>query len=373
MAAVSVLYNLVMLAIDAGVFRLLRRGMGPAAWLGAVSIAAVFGLVWGGVLGAAFEDLFGIVRLWCYGLFLHGTLLAAMAVFFWRRRHPTATIAVFLLALGLMLTAAYAFLIEPHRLEVTYYRISSPKIHRPWRIVLVADLQTNHLGPYERSVLERVVEDRPDLILFAGDYVQAWGEKYDVLAQQLHDSILALHLQASAFAVRGNVDQPQWTKIFAGTPVKAVETTCSFTLAEVQLTCLSLADSRRTKLRLPPAEEERFHLVLGHSPDYALGEVSADLLLAGHTHGGQVRFPLLGPMIINSRVPKRWAAGLTDLPGGGKLLVSRGLGMERGYAPPLRFLCRPELAVIELLPENPPVVSEGVSAVDDAVFRPADP
>jgi predicted MPP superfamily phosphohydrolase len=41
---------------------------------------------------------------------------------------------------------------------------------------------------------------------------------------------------------------------------------------------------------------------------------------------------------------------MTDLPDGGKLLVSRGIGMERGDAPPLRFLCRPELAVIDLVP-----------------------
>ena len=45
---------------------------------------------------------------------------------------------------------------------------------------------------------------------------------------------------------------------------------------------------------------------------------------------------------------------MTDLPGGGKLLVSRGTGMERGNAPQMRFNCRPELAVIDLLPEDKP-------------------
>ncbi len=52
------------------------------------------------------------------------------------------------------------------------------------------------------------------------------------------------------------------------------------------------------------------------------------------------------------------AAGLTDLPGGGKLLVSRGIGMERGYAPPMRFLCRPELMVIDLTPEEKETTDE---------------
>jgi hypothetical protein len=99
-------------------------------------------------------------------------------------------------------------------------------------------------------------------------------------------------------------------------------------------------------------ESDRFHLVLGHSPNFALGRVEADLLVAGHTHGGQVRLPLVGPLITLSAVPRSWAAGLTELPGGGQLLVSRGLGMERAGAPRLRFLCRPELVVIDLIPDS---------------------
>jgi uncharacterized protein len=51
-------------------------------------------------------------------------------------------------------------------------------------------------------------------------------------------------------------------------------------------------------------------------------------------------------------VPNSWAAGLTALPSGAKLIVSRGIGMERAYAPRMRFLCRPELLVIDLEPEK---------------------
>ena len=76
----------------------------------------------------------------------------------------------------------------------------------------------------------------------------------------------------------------------------------------------------------------------------------ADLILAGHTHGGQVRLPLLGPLLTLSQVPRSWAAGRTELPGGGTLIVSRGVGMERHDAPRLRFLCRPELVVLDLIP-----------------------
>ncbi|HEX6202615.1 MAG TPA: hypothetical protein VF100_06400, partial [Thermoanaerobaculia bacterium] len=74
------------------------------------------------------------------------------------------------------------------------------------------------------------------------------------------------------------------------------------------------------------------------------------LLLAGHTHGGQVRLPGVGPLVTASRVPRSWAAGRTALADDRTLIVSRGIGMERGYAPQLRFLCRPELVVVDLEP-----------------------
>ena len=86
----------------------------------------------------------------------------------------------------------------------------------------------------------------------------------------------------------------------------------------------------------------------------------ADLLLAGHVHGGQVRLPFWGPVLTLTSVPRSWAVGRTDFDGGATaggawdggrtLIVSRGIGMERGEAPRLRFLCRPELVVVDLVP-----------------------
>jgi uncharacterized protein len=111
---------------------------------------------------------------------------------------------------------------------------------------------------------------------------------------------------------------------------------------------LSVADSFAPNLSVSPSD--RFQIMLGHCPNFALGDVRADLLVAGHTHGGQVRLPGLGPIITLSRVPRGWAAGVADIGQGRTLIVSRGIGMERGPAPRLRFLCRPELVFVELLP-----------------------
>lgn len=74
------------------------------------------------------------------------------------------------------------------------------------------------------------------------------------------------------------------------------------------------------------------------------------LALAGHTHGGQVQLPWFGPPLVLSNVTRAMGAGGLFRLGESWLCVSRGIGMERNHAPRIRFLCRPELTVLELVP-----------------------
>jgi predicted MPP superfamily phosphohydrolase len=150
--------------------------------------------------------------------------------------------------------------------------------------------------------------------------------------------------------VPGNVDKQGWEAIFDGLPVETTQTTRTVDFGEIQVTGLSLADSFDLHCHLDA--RSAFQIILGHGPDFALGDLQADLLLAGHTHGGQVQLPLVGPLITLSRVPRAWASGRTELPGNRTLIVSRGVGLERDIAPRLRFLCRPELVVIDIRPDD---------------------
>jgi len=94
---------------------------------------------------------------------------------------------------------------------------------------------------------------------------------------------------------------------------------------------------------------DRLGIALTHSPDAApeLAALGWDLIVAGHTHGGQVRLPLVGALVTNSHLPRRLASGLFRL-GPSVVHVSPGLGTSR-YAP-FRFLCRPEATLLELVP-----------------------
>jgi uncharacterized protein len=92
-----------------------------------------------------------------------------------------------------------------------------------------------------------------------------------------------------------------------------------------------------------------FGLGVVHSPD-PMPELAAlgwDLVVYGHTHGGQVRMPVVGALVTNSYAPRRLASGLVRF-GGSYAYISPGLGTSK-YAP-FRFLCRPEAALLELRP-----------------------
>lgn len=83
----------------------------------------------------------------------------------------------------------------------------------------------------------------------------------------------------------------------------------------------------------------------------AFTDFGADMIFAGHTHGGQVRVPGYGALVANCDIPLRQARGLSDWTHGGKTIplnVSAGLGHSI-YAP-VRFACRPEASLITLLP-----------------------
>jgi predicted MPP superfamily phosphohydrolase len=212
-------------------------------------------------------------------------------------------------------------------------------------------LQTDQFGDYERRVLRRVMAERPDLILLAGDYLQCeCAADQQRLSNQLRAFLKEIDFSAplGVFAVRGNVEQPDWAEMFEGLPITIVEETQTLGTGEVTFTGLSCGDSFSTRADIPATD--RFHIVLGHSPNYALQTEGGDLLLSGHTHGGQVRLPGIGPLMTGSRVPRSWAAGSTTLAGDRTLYVSRGVGHERWDAPRLRFLCRPELVMITIRP-----------------------
>ncbi len=298
-------------------------------------------------------SMFGRIQLLSWTVFVHIPFLLAGSAVCLRSHWRAGAWAMAGIAFALGLVALDAFVIEPQWLEVNTLTLHSTKLTEPVRVIVLADIQTDRPGRYEAGVLDQVMALQPDLILFTGDYIQLGRRSRDyvtelrALQELLRDAGVAAPL--GGYAVGGNVDQPAiWPQLFQGLPITAIETTTRYDLGPAVLTGLSMQDSFSVHLSLEPAS--KYHIVLGHSPNFALGPVEGDLLLAGHTHGGQVQLPFFGPLLTLTQAPRAWATGVTEISPGRSLVVSRGIGLERGDAPRLRFLCRPELVVIDLLP-----------------------
>ena len=100
----------------------------------------------------------------------------------------------------------------------------------------------------------------------------------------------------------------------------------------------------------PPAGDVALGLGVTHAPYQRvldrMDRAALDLALAGHTHGGQVRVPGVGALVVNCDLPRSQARGLSGYGAGLRLHVSAGLGQSR-YAP-VRFACRPEATLLHL-------------------------
>lgn len=299
--------------------------------------------------------MFLMLGLLAYGTFGGGiTLFTAMAFFAWKERRNTAY-EFASMALLIAIVTIDAFLLEPHDLQVRRETIASSKVDRPLRIAVVTDIQTDDVGSYELRALQSVMDEKPDLILFPGDYIQEHVQnKRETQYRLLNETFKRTNLRArlGIFAVPGNTEYDDWTRIFEGIPgVTLCAAPKTVDAGEVVVSGVPLMESF-TGDYMPP-HSSKYHIMVGHAPDYALKRPDADLYVAGHTHGGQVQVPFFGPIFTFSNVPRKWAAGCCmRFPDSRTLVISRGVGMERAFAPRLRFLCKPEIVFIDVVPAD---------------------
>jgi predicted MPP superfamily phosphohydrolase len=269
-------------------------------------------------------------------------------------------------ATGVVATAAYPVLAEPHRLSVS--RRSFPIRDLPpsldgLRIVQLTDI---HLGPWTSvGRVQRIVDCAnrldPDLVALTGDYVIRAPE----YIPQVASALAGLRARVGVVAVLGNHDWyqggPQCASEITRVGAHVIDNTRRFVTPDRTLSdtpaglCVAgvgdlwcdRQDYDAALANLPP---DMPRLLLSHNPDVAEEPAfvqsghRVDLMLAGHTHGGQIRLPLVGAPFTNSRFGQKYARGLVQGPTC-PVFVCRGLGMT--YLP-VRFGSVPEIAVIEL-------------------------
>jgi len=253
---------------------------------------------------------------------------------------------------------AYGLMVEPYWLEVTRVRLRTTELagaRRPIRIVHVSDLHSDPRPRLEERLPEVVAAERPDLIVFTGDCVNSPGA-----LPVFRRCLSRLASLAPTYVVKGNWDAWYWSAldVFGGTG--AVELNGAVGPVAVAGTELWLAGvpvygERRIPQVLGALPAGAFTVFLYHYPDEieVVAARGIDLYCAGHTHGGQVALPFYGALMTLSRFGKRYEWGLYRVDRTW-LYVNRGIGMEGGAATPrVRFCARPEVTVLEIVPEVP--------------------
>jgi predicted MPP superfamily phosphohydrolase len=267
-------------------------------------------------------------------------------------------VALNLLLLGVGLDAFY---VEPLQLTVGRIQVPVPGLNHPVRIVQLSDIHVERTTRREQALPGLVESLHPDMIVLTGDYL---NQSFPHDAQTVADLRLLLgqlHAPLGTYAVNGNVETPlEMDDLLAGLDIRALHNEVvpipalgkHFALVGLNYTDW-IIDQVELNVLMQQVKPGDFSLLLYHTPDqaYAARDLGVNLYLAGHTHGGQVRLPLFGAVFTNSRYGKTFEMGLYHL-GQTTLNVSRGLGMTGSSGLRARFLCPPEVVVVDLVPEG---------------------
>ena len=275
--------------------------------------------------------------------------------------------------LGLLTGAAgaglltYAVGVEPYAIETVhldFYAPRLPEAFEGYTIIQVSDLHMRQMGRRER-LLETLLRGLPpaDLVAVTGDLVHTPAGIAPFL-----ELARAFQARDGVYAIFGNSEHKNGVRPYAFSQTLAENAIMPLMNQHVLLSrggaSIVLAgvddpvnDKDDIAEALKDAPADLFTLLLMHSPD-SIAEAALrgiDVVLSGHTHGGQIRLPWYGPLYTHSRLGRRMSDGYYSRsrlrraigirPGRTQLYVTRGIGIS-GLA--LRFLTRPELTILTL-------------------------
>ncbi len=261
---------------------------------------------------------------------------------------------------------AYGKVIGSERLEVGHHQISVSKnfAQKPLKILQLSDLHASEIVSLDfiKSAIERGLSYQPDLICLTGDYITRKYDQWDRYAEVL----AALSNAAPTYATLGNHDGGGW----CGHHIQGYEDTEEVRKL-LEKSRITLLDNSVTQLQLcgwklnlaglgdvwakefsPESAFKNFSpssdsatVVLSHNPDTKddLKNYPWDLLLCGHTHGGQVRLPFIGAPISPVK-DKRFVQGLHRWDKRW-IHITKGVGNLYG----VRINCRPEVSLLTLV------------------------
>jgi len=269
-------------------------------------------------------------------------------------------------AIDLALLAAgggiYSFLVEPGLVKVESVSLKLQRLTPAFSGIRIAQISDIHMGGWMnaehlQTVVDLVLAQKPDLLLLTGDFLIGHGfdEDSEQAVRDLITILTPLAASFPSFAILGNHDY--WTNPEA---VRKLLRSCNimdmtnsvFTMTRgtEKLHLCGVDDIWEGDARLDKVlgyiADDGAAILLAHEPDFADTSAATgrfDLQVSGHSHGGQVVIPFVGPPIL-PYLGRKYPSGLYQV---GKMYqyTSRGVGMARL---PIRFNCPPEITLFTL-------------------------
>ena len=251
----------------------------------------------------------------------------------------------------IVILVIYSYAIEPRRLEVNHISINDLDL-KGIKIVFASDF---HIKPYQKKKLDKIVRlinnENPDLVLSSGDFVAGNFHHSALPVDDIAESLSHIKAKYGFYTSLGNHDG--W---YGADIVKKALTQNNIKVLENESVALKINDKTiyiagvedlmtgQPDINKALLNTKNPVILLTHTPDiFPQVTKNVNLILAGHTHGGQVRIPFLGAIFTASDYGEKYVMGYIE-EDNKKMFVTRGIGVS---ILPFRFNCVPEINVIE--------------------------
>lgn len=245
----------------------------------------------------------------------------------------------------------YGFFIEPNMLTVKHYTINDTAL-KGVKVVFASDF---HIKPNQAKRLNKVVkminEQNPDIVLSVGDFVNGHEEDMTMPIADIVKQLKNIKSKYGFYTVLGNhdwwIDGEGITDTLTSNGINVLansNTKVNINGKDIYIAGVEDKTTRTPEIYSALENAKKPVILLTHSPD-VFSKVPSDinLTLSGHVHGGQVRLPLLGALIVPSDYGDKYSLGLIEEKGK-KMIVTKGIGNSILN---VRFNCVPEIVVIE--------------------------
>lgn len=259
------------------------------------------------------------------------------------------------ICLIIAILAFYSFFIEPNQMSITEYIIKDKSLSGI-KIVFAGDF---HVKPHQKKRLSEIVNfinlQQPDIVLLAGDFVSGHVDFLTMPIKDIAKGLSKINSKHGIYTCLGNHDA--WfgsdfiTKHLENNNINVLYNSnrkVNIKGKDIYIAGIQYKPKDISLIEKSLENTKSPIIMLTHSPDEITKMPNnINLILAGHTHGGQIVLPFIGPIFTASKYRRKYVYGFIN-DNGKKLITTRGIGLS---ILPFRFNCAPEIVVINFIEE----------------------